>query len=57
MTALIIIGSILLLVAFLLTRFAGIILRYDEDMSVTVTYGFIKYRLGKEKKPKKLCII
>lgn len=53
MTALIIIGSILLLVAFLLTRFAGIILRYDEDMSVTVTYGFIKYRLGKEKKPKK----
>ena len=53
MTALIIIGSILLLVAFLLTRFAGIILRYEDDMSVTVTYGLIKYRLGKERKPKK----
>ena len=53
MTAIIIIGAIILLFAFLLTRFAGIILRYDEDMSVTVTYGFLKFPLGKKKKPKK----
>ena len=53
MTALIIIGAIILLFVFLLTRFAGIILRYDEDMSVTVTYGFLKFRLGEKKKAKK----
>ena len=54
MTALIIIGAILLLIVFLLTRFAGIILRYDDDMSVTVQYGLIKFKLGGgKKKPKK----
>ncbi len=53
MTALIIIGAILALIVFLLTRFAGIILRYDDEMSVTVTYGLIRYRLGKKKKAKK----
>ncbi len=52
MTALIIIGAILLLIVFLLTRFAGIIIRYDEDMSVTATYGFLRFDLSKKKAAK-----
>jgi len=53
MTALIIIGAVIALIVFLLTRFAGIILRYEDEMSVTVTYGLIRYRIGKKKKAKK----
>lgn len=51
MTALIIIGAILLLFAFLLTRYAGVIIRYSDDISYTITYGLIKITPGK-KKPK-----
>ena len=53
MTALIIIASIILVILFLLTRYAGIILVYRDDLTVTVTYGLIRYRLGK-KSPAKL---
>ena len=52
MTALIIILSIVLFFAFLLTRYAGVILRYSDDFSLTVTYGFLRFRPGKKKKPK-----
>ena len=52
MTALIIVLSIVLVAAFLLTRYAGIIIAYRDDLSVTVTYGLIRYRLGKKKRPK-----
>ena len=49
MTALIIIASIILVILFLLTRYAGIIIVYRDDLTVTVTYGLIRYRLGKKR--------
>lgn len=52
MTALIIILSIVLFFAFLLTRYAGVILRYSDDFSLTVTYGLLRFLPGKKKKPK-----
>ena len=53
MTALIIIAAVLLLIVFLLTRYAGIIIRAKDEVRLTVTYGIIRYTLGKKKKPKK----
>lgn|GEM_PF-2296399 len=54
MTALIIIAAVILLFVFLLTRYAGVILRYSDDFVLTVTYGIIRVTPGgKKKKPKK----
>ncbi len=52
MTAFIVILSILLVLAFLLTRYAGIMITYREDVGVTVTYWFVRYTLGKSGRPK-----
>ena len=52
MTALIVILSVILVMAFLLTRYAGIILTYRDDFAVTVTYGIIRIKLGKKKRKK-----
>ena len=58
MTFLIILGAIVLLFAFLLTRYAGVILKYSDDLSYTVTYGPLrfhpdKWKAGKKHKKKK----
>ncbi|MBR0302906.1 MAG: DUF2953 domain-containing protein [Clostridia bacterium] len=53
MTALIIIASIIVLTVFLLTRYAGIRLRYSDDFSATITFWIIKITPGEKKKAKK----
>lgn len=51
MTALIIIACVVLVTAFLLTRYAGVIVRYSDDLSLVITYGILRFK--PEKKPKK----
>ena len=54
MTALYIIGAIVLLIVLFLIQFAGIIIKYNDEATVTVTLGPIRYTPGKhKKKPKK----
>lgn len=53
MTALIIIACVVLVIAFLLTRYAGVIVRYSDDLSLVITYGILRFKPGKKpKKPK-----
>ncbi len=54
MTALYIIGAIVLLIILFLIQFAGIIIKYREEATITVILGPIRYTPAKhKKKPKK----
>ena len=53
MTFLIVLGAIILFFALILTRYAGVILKYSEDFSYTVTFGPLRLHPDKwKKKPK-----
>ena len=54
MTGLIIAACVIAFIAFLLTRYAGVIIKYRDDFEVAVTYGIIKIHPGKKKKIKKI---
>ncbi|MBQ7669334.1 MAG: DUF2953 domain-containing protein [Clostridia bacterium] len=50
---LIIAACVIAFIAFLLTRYAGIIIKYRDDFTVSVTYGILKFNPGKKKRIKK----
>lgn len=50
----IIAACVIAFIAFLLTRYAGVTIKYRDELSLAVTYGVLKFHPGKKKKPKKL---